>query len=977
MRGAGRPQTIVRRVAILAGATILPVLAFTAFMIVRDALQARAQYLQQLQATTWAVAATVDVEIRRLQAIVETLSEAPKLKDERERDLRGFYGFAKAAVHDQPGARILLYEPSGRTVFATNLPFGDPLPATAIPKIVQRVAETRQMVVSDLFTSSATRSLALAIAVPVIENDAASFVLAVVFPPEDVSQAFRNEQFPAGFLSLMIDRNGIIIARRQREPELLGHPASAEFLEAIVGRDEGIFEARSLEGLAFRGAFARSRLTGGTVALAIEKSVLDALLWRTLWQFVVGAGALAACALALALYHGRRIARPVASLASMADAMERGAPLPVPRLDIVEAQAIAERLRRAAGTLHEAALERERTAGLRLRDRDLSVFRAISGAAEQTFNLQERLEALMRAVVDGLAFDAAGIWLVDPSGEAMTLRAEHGMPAEYVEAFHTLRVSEIIPDGVRESSEPQIGDVASHPIRRMRGVLIRNGYQTSGRIPLNSEGRLVGLLGLADRHKRELAADEIALLAAIGQQMGAFILHAELYETTQRQLAERTEMMAEIVRRDRALAVYNAISIAAERSLDLHERLRLAVDAALAAIGAEAGAIYLLEPDGASLTLVAGFGYSSDLASVAGRITREEGVSGLSLAKGEVVAVGVEDFPTPRLKGLLEAEGFLLGAGVPLVIEDHAIGTFVLGRRRTGEFTPDEITLLAGVGRQLAVLVDRAQLYAAARREIAEREVVQAHLEDANKQMEAFAYSVSHDLRAPLRAIDGFANILLEDYGEKLDAEGKRVIGVVRASTQRMARMIDDILAFSRVGRTELVAGIVDMQAAVRVAIRDLEPATAGRMVDFDIGELPAANGDATMLQQVWANLLGNAVKYTGPRDRAVIRIGAEVSDGVTVYFVRDNGVGFDMRYADKLFGTFQRLHGAEFPGTGVGLSIVRRIVTRHGGRAWAESEVDKGAGFFFSVGGNNGNGHPTTIAGSARRHSAVPEPAQ
>ena len=645
--------------------------------------------------------------------------------------------------------------------------------------------------------------------------------------------------------------------------------------------------------------------------------------------------------------------------------MARGGTLPVPRLDLAEAQVVADRLHSAAELLHEAALERERTAEIRLRDRDLSVFHAISDAAEHTFSLQERLESLMRAAVDALAFDAAGIWLIDPSGETMTLRAGHCMSAEYAEAFHTLQVSEVILGAFSENGGPKVVDVTSHPVPRMRDVLIRDGYQTSGRIPLIAEGELVGLLGLADRRRRELAADEIALLATIGQQMGAFIHHADLYETTQRQLAERTAMMAEIVRRDRELAVYNAISIAAERTLDLQERLRLAVDAALAAIGAEAGALYLLEPDGESLTLVAGYLVSSG----AGEIAREEGVSGLALAMGEVVTVSIEDYPSPRLKAIFQAEGLRMLAGVPLVFEGHAIGTFVLGRRHVGEFTPDEITLLAAVGRQLAVLVDRAQLYEAARREVAERKQMQAHLEDANKELDAFAHSVSHDLRAPLRAIDGFSRILLEDYGEKLDSEGKRVIGVVRGSTERMAQMIDDILAFSRVGRTELRSADVDMQAAARMAIRDLEPATAGRTVDFEVGELPPAHGDAAMLRQVWANLLGNAVKYTGPRDRAVITIGAEVRDGVTVYFVRDNGVGFDMRYMDKLFGAFQRLHGSEFAGTGVGLSIVKRIITRHGGRVWAESEVDKGATFFFSVAGEGAADHPT-------RHGAIPEPA-
>ena len=179
-----------------------------------------------------------------------------------------------------------------------------------------------------------------------------------------------------------------------------------------------------------------------------------------------------------------------------------------------------------------------------------SIFRAISSAAEQTFSLQERLQSLMHAVVDGSAFDAAGIWLVDPSGATMTVRAEHGRPVDYAEAFSTYRfLSSFVttdPNASRDSN-----DVASHPIPRIRDVLVRNGYQTSGRVPLIAEGKLVGLLGLADRHRRSSLPMRSRCSAAIGQQMGAFIHHAELYETTQRQLAERTEMMAEIVKSDR------------------------------------------------------------------------------------------------------------------------------------------------------------------------------------------------------------------------------------------------------------------------------------------------------------------------------------------------------------------------------------------------------------------------------------------
>jgi PAS domain S-box-containing protein len=225
-----------------------------------------------------------------------------------------------------------------------------------------------------------------------------------------------------------------------------------------------------------------------------------------------------------------------------------------------------------------------------------------------------------------------------------------------------------------------------------------------------------------------------------------------------------------------------------------------------------------------------------------------------------------------------------------------------------------------------------------------------AKFETANKELEAFAYSVSHDLRSPLRAIDGFSRMILEDYAGKLDAEGQRQLNVIRENAGKMARMIDDILGFSRVGRTEMLTETVDMAALVQETIRELEVATAGRKVDFELAPLPPALGDAAMMQRVWANLLGNAVKYTTPRPEARIQVGATPGNGENVYFVRDNGVGFDMQHAGKLFGVFQRLHGAEFPGTGIGLAIVKRVVTRHGGRVWAEGKPNEGATFYFAL---------------------------
>jgi two-component system sensor kinase len=220
------------------------------------------------------------------------------------------------------------------------------------------------------------------------------------------------------------------------------------------------------------------------------------------------------------------------------------------------------------------------------------------------------------------------------------------------------------------------------------------------------------------------------------------------------------------------------------------------------------------------------------------------------------------------------------------------------------------------------------------------------------KELDAFSYSVSHDLRAPLRAIDGFSRIVEEDYAPKLDDEGRRLIGVIRGEAQRMGRLIDDLLTFSRLGRQRVESVRIDMERMARKVFEELTAAEQGHVIQFNLQSIPPAFGSEAMIRQVWVNLIGNAVKFTGKRERAEIEIGVEPGEaGEQVYFVRDNGAGFDMRYADKLFGVFQRLHThEEFPGTGVGLALVQRIVHRHGGRVWGEGEIEKGATFRFTI---------------------------
>lgn len=307
--------------------------------------------------------------------------------------------------------------------------------------------------------------------------------------------------------------------------------------------------------------------------------------------------------------------------------------------------------------------------------------------------------------------------------------------------------------------------------------------------------------------------------------------------------------------------------------------------------------------------------------------------------------------------------------GIPLMMNERIIGVVSIQAREPNAYSSDQVRMLETLATQVAITVEKARLFEQLQQELAERKRAEAEvrslnidleervqlrtaqLEAANKEMESFSYSVSHDLRAPLRGIDGFSYILEQEYSKTLDETGQKLISRIRESAHRMNQLINDLLTFSRLGRQELHKRVVDPANLIREVLQDFPEIENRKLVLVIAEKFPPCEADSGLLRQVFANLLDNALKYSRTREEARIEVNWRENEGGPVYFVRDNGVGFEMQFADKLFGVFQRLHRVdEFEGTGVGLATVQRIIHRHGGRIWAEAEVGKGATFYFTL---------------------------
>jgi signal transduction histidine kinase len=492
-----------------------------------------------------------------------------------------------------------------------------------------------------------------------------------------------------------------------------------------------------------------------------------------------------------------------------------------------------------------------------------------------------------------------------------------------------------------ERGQPQPMDTAALPASPQREALLASGVSYYMVVPMIAHGELIGGLSFGGG-QRSFPPEQMTIAQEVAAQLAIAIAQARLFERATRSAetlarqAERLRLLSDI---DRAIiSATEPPSIAAA----VIEPLRKLLEVPRAIVN-------IFDLAAGEVEWMAAAGRRRTRTGPAVRYPIRLMGDLEALKRGEPQLIQTAALPEGPDKEALLASGVRHYMAVPMVAHGELIGAVSFGGERS-EFPAEQVAIAQEIADLLAIAIAQAKLLERVRRHAEELEdkVLErtAELEAVNRELESFSYSVSHDLRAPLRAIDGYARMLQEDYGGRLDAEGARLLGVVRANAGRMGQLIDDLLAFSRLSRQQPATARVEMERLAREVADELR---GERPVD--IAPLPPAHADGALVKQVWVNLIGNALKYSAKKPEPRVEIGACEEGEDNVYWVRDNGAGFDMRYAAKLFGVFQRLHRAdEFEGTGVGLAIVQRIVSRHGGRVWAEGKPGEGASFFFTL---------------------------
>jgi signal transduction histidine kinase len=604
----------------------------------------------------------------------------------------------------------------------------------------------------------------------------------------------------------------------------------------------------------------------------------------------------------------------------------------------------------------------------------LQTINRIGRAVAALGNLEAVLDLTRQQVERNLPLDAFFIALYDPDTKRVSFPLVYEA-GQYWDEPDTDLMPETNLSQVLISGEPTLKFIAPEEVERYRGrqsLLVGDHTQVCPSlifVPLRSMGKVVGAISAQSYEDNAYTEDDLHLLDGVATQVMIAIENARLFTDLQKELEEKKRLISELEEKNRESETQQesaAIVVSTLKQSEVAERI---LDQLQRVVPFDSASIQLLQDR--YLTIAASRGLPVERTQ--DRFIVSEADPAYPVLTGEVpyrLFGNVQEvFPVFREPDYQEIQAWL---GVALKVKGNVFGIIALDGHKVGQFSERHAQLAGSFANQVAIALENARLFASVQVELAERKRAEDEVRSLNedlemrvqertrelqatyRELESFSYSISHDLRAPLRALDGYSRILLEDYADDLDEQANFYLKRIRGRAQYMGQLIDDLLAFSRLGRQPLRIRCIsgrELREMINQVIQELAAEIAPRVVEVQIGQLQDANADATLFRQVWVNLLSNAIKFTRFKEKARIEIGSCETERGIVYSIADNGAGFDMDYASKLFGVFQRLHRFEdFEGTGVGLAIVKRIIERHGGSVWANAQVDQGANFYFSL---------------------------